>query len=128
MLPRRRPWESAARAVARISLAIHRCRPSTGMRSSRDLRLAHTWCNDLLIHSLEGCVEQGYLTGLTTFDWDRLAPRPASVSIAIALRLLLRAVLWACAHPVHVVAILVVVGCLTEKSGAVATGAVPDRQ
>ena len=35
---------------------------------SQDLRLARRWCDDLLIHSLEGCVEQGFLGRLRTFD------------------------------------------------------------
>jgi hypothetical protein len=37
----------------------------------RDLRLAWLWCDDLFIFSLEGCVEQGFLDRLQTFDWDR---------------------------------------------------------
>lgn len=36
---------------------------------ARDLRLARRWCDDLLIHSLEGCVRQGFLPRLRSFDW-----------------------------------------------------------
>lgn len=38
---------------------------------ARDLRLAWYWCNDLYIFSLEGCVHQGYLERLKTFEWDQ---------------------------------------------------------
>ncbi|MCE9672516.1 hypothetical protein LY474_32385 [Myxococcus stipitatus] len=37
---------------------------------SRDLRLAVRWTHDLYIFSLEGCVRQGFLSRLRTFDWD----------------------------------------------------------
>ncbi|MDY7226161.1 hypothetical protein [Hyalangium rubrum] len=37
---------------------------------SRDLRLARRWSEDLHIFSLEGCVRQGFLPRLHTFDWD----------------------------------------------------------
>ena len=44
---------------------------------SRDLRLARQRCDDLLIHSLEGCVQQGFLGQLGAFDWDGVeAPPP----------------------------------------------------
>src|ERR1051326_121248 len=66
---------------------------------SRDLRLAHTWCNDLLIHSLEGCVEQGYLSRLRGFDWERAETPPATARLAAAFRHVLRGVLWAGARP-----------------------------
>ena len=66
---------------------------------SRDLRLAHKRCDDLLIHSLEGCVRHGYLHRLRTFDWEQTAPTPRSARVAVGLRALLRAVLWTSAHP-----------------------------
>ena len=36
----------------------------------RDLRLAWFWCNDIYVFSLEGCVQQNYLTRLKGFKWD----------------------------------------------------------
>lgn len=44
--------------------------PLTWEEFARDLRLAWLWCNDLFIFSLEGCVEQGFLERMQTFDWD----------------------------------------------------------
>ena len=44
--------------------------PLTWEEFARDLRLAWLWCNDLFIFSIEGCVEQGFLDRLETFDWD----------------------------------------------------------
>ena len=70
---------------------------------ARDLRLARQWCNDLLNHSLEGCVEQGFLPWLRDFEWDRAEPPPAA-AIAAALRHVLRGILWASAHPVSTLA------------------------
>jgi hypothetical protein len=66
---------------------------------SRDLRLARHWRDDLLIHSLEGCVEQGFLHRLRTLEWDRPEPVPRSVAAAQSVRQLLKGVLWASAHP-----------------------------
>ena len=44
---------------------------------SRDLRLAVRWTHDLHVFSLEGCVRQGFLTRLRTFDWDAHVDPPA---------------------------------------------------
>jgi hypothetical protein len=43
---------------------------------ARDLRLARHWCDDLYIHSLEGCVRQGFLGRLRAFDWAQAATPP----------------------------------------------------
>jgi hypothetical protein len=43
----------------------------------RDLLLAHRWCDDLHVYSLEGCVEQDFLSRLVAFDWDRPLPLPS---------------------------------------------------
>jgi hypothetical protein len=66
---------------------------------SRDLRLARRWCDDLLVHSLEGCVQQGVLSRLRTFDWAQTAPPPPSAGVARGLRQVLEAILWGSAHP-----------------------------
>ncbi len=66
---------------------------------TRDLRLARRWSDDLLIHSLEGCVRQGFLARLRTFDWSQEAPPPSTAWLVAGLRGALRGVLWANAHP-----------------------------
>ena len=43
---------------------------------ARDLRLAAHWCDQILIHGLEGCDWQDYPGRLRSFDWtDTAAPR-----------------------------------------------------
>ena len=64
-----------------------------------DLRLAHRFCHDLYVHSLEGCVEHGFLERLASIDWDAPVPPPAASRAAAPLRCLLTAALWAGAHP-----------------------------
>jgi hypothetical protein len=65
---------------------------------ARDLRLARRFTDEIYVHSLEGCVWQGFLSRLRTFDWSGgAAPRTAWA--AAALRRLLQAALWATAHP-----------------------------
>jgi hypothetical protein len=74
---------------------------------ARDLRLARHWCDDLLIHSLEGCVQQGFLERLRSFDWDQaeaVAP-PKTAGLAAGFRNILIAILWASAHPWRVLSI-----------------------
>ncbi len=66
---------------------------------ARDLRLARHWCDQILIHSLEGCVWHGYLGRLRGFDWTEIAAPPHAMWTAAALRRSLRAVLRATAHP-----------------------------
>jgi hypothetical protein len=64
-----------------------------------DLRLARHFCDQILIHSLEGCVWQGFLGRLRSFEWADVAGPPAGARAAAALRRALRATLWASAHP-----------------------------
>jgi hypothetical protein len=66
---------------------------------ARDLRLAAHWCDQILIHSLEGCVWQGILGQLRSFDWSTNAGPPARAWAATALRRCLRGGLRASAHP-----------------------------
>jgi hypothetical protein len=40
---------------------------------SRDLLLARRWCDDLLIYNLEGCVQQGFLARIRSFDWNQVS-------------------------------------------------------
>lgn len=71
---------------------------------ARDLRLARRWCDQILIHSLEGCVWQGFLGRLRSFDWADTAAPPHGARAASGLRGSLRVALWASAHPQAVLA------------------------
>jgi hypothetical protein len=66
---------------------------------ARDLRLARHFCDQILIHSLEGCVWQGFLPQLRSFEWTDIEEPPVGARAAAALRTSLRATLWGCAHP-----------------------------
>jgi hypothetical protein len=72
---------------------------------ARDLRLARHWTDDILIHSLEGCVQQGFLDKLRSFDWVQADTPPNRAWAAQGLRRTLQATLWATAHPRHMLAI-----------------------
>jgi hypothetical protein len=65
----------------------------------RDLRLARRWSDELYIHSLEGCVQQGILGRLRSFDWEPAVTPPEMAWGATGLRRVLRGLLWASAHP-----------------------------
>jgi hypothetical protein len=66
---------------------------------ARDLRLARHFCDQILIHSLEGCVWQGFLPRLRSLEWPDVQRPPDGARAAAALRSSLRATLWASAHP-----------------------------
>lgn len=76
-----------------------------GAALRRDLRLARRWSDDLFIHSLEGCVQQGLLGQLRSFDWAPAGAPPRGARLAARLRAVLRGLLWASAHRQHVVAL-----------------------
>jgi hypothetical protein len=66
---------------------------------ARDLRLAWYYCDDLFIFSLEGCVQQGFLERLRSFEWDYPILLPeASRSRVDSLRATLRSGLWLSAN------------------------------
>ncbi|WP_426751526.1 hypothetical protein [Myxococcus sp. Y35] len=74
-------------------------RPLDWAELSRDLRLAVRWTHDLHVFSLEGCVRQGFLTRLRTFDWDAPVDPPVAAARRVdalrrAARLLLRTSAW----------------------------------
>jgi hypothetical protein len=64
-----------------------------------DLRLARRFCDQILVHSLEGCVWQGFLPQLRSFEWTDIEGPPDGARAAAALRTGLRATLWGSAHP-----------------------------
>ncbi|NOZ27396.1 MAG: hypothetical protein GXP39_05000 [Chloroflexi bacterium] len=67
---------------------------------ARDLRLAHRWTHDIHVFSLEGCVQQGFLTRLRDFDWDQPVVPPLGMAEQTErFRKALRVGLWASAHP-----------------------------
>jgi hypothetical protein len=66
---------------------------------ARDLRLARHFCDQILIHSLEGCLWQGFLPRLRSFEWADVDRPPDGAPAGKALRRTLRATLWASAHP-----------------------------
>jgi hypothetical protein len=66
---------------------------------SRDLRLAWYWTNRIYIFSLEGCIEQGFLTNLEHFQWDQPIFFPESSAERVAgWRGFLQSILWISAH------------------------------
>jgi hypothetical protein len=77
-----------------------------------DLRLARQFCDQILIHSLEGCVWQGFLPRLRSFEWADVEGPPDGVRAAAALRTSLRATLWASSHPAPVLGITAAAACL----------------
>jgi hypothetical protein len=52
---------------------------------TRDLRLARRLCVDLHLFSLEGCVRQGFLPRLRTFDWEGPVELPRREAGRLAL-------------------------------------------
>lgn len=86
---------------------------------SRDLRLARHWCDDLYIHSLEGCVQQGFLERLRSFDWDQPVEVPGTARLASYLRRALRGTLWAGEHPWKMLSALTVAVWLVSRTSKV---------
>ncbi len=66
----------------------------------RDLRLARRWGDTIAVYSLEGCVQEGFLTRLRTLDWDERVVLPLRAARQVdRYRRLFRAILWLCARP-----------------------------
>jgi hypothetical protein len=80
-----------------------------------DLRLARHFCDQILIHSLEGCVWQGILPRLRSFEWADVDGPPDGARGAAALRRALRAALWASANPWLVLGITAASAWLTWR-------------
>ncbi|MGB9755208.1 hypothetical protein [Roseiflexus castenholzii] len=72
-----------------------RIAPLSWEELARDLRLARRQCDAIAIFSLEGCVREGYLERLRSFNWDAPVEIPARAVIRIeCIRALLRSILW----------------------------------
>jgi hypothetical protein len=75
-------------------------RPLEWVEFGRDLRFAWNWCDDIYIFSLEGCVQQGYLSRLKEFYWEGPLLYPTQQSRLVGRwRRFLRSILWVSAHP-----------------------------
>lgn len=72
---------------------------------TRDLRLARHFSGDVYVHSLEGCVRQGYLRRLRSFDWGAPVTHPKTARLAEGIRALLRVILRASTHPWRVLGV-----------------------
>lgn len=67
---------------------------------ARDLRLAWAWDAPIYVFSLEGCVEQGFLSQLQSFEWDRpILLAEGSQRQVDRYRDWLRSLLWIGARP-----------------------------
>ncbi len=84
--------------------ALQRIAPLRWDELERDLRIAWQWNDDIHLFSLEGCVRQGFLARLRTFDWTQRPSRPTHAAQADRLRRMLRASLWVSRHPGWVLA------------------------
>jgi len=73
--------------------------PLTWEAFSRDLRLCVMQEKPIHIFSLEGCVEQGFLSKLNTFNWDEPAAIPEDVAQVEFMRKGLTSVLWILERP-----------------------------
>lgn len=107
MARRRGPWPWGLRGVARTFPVTPRCPVLSWDELARDLRLARHWSDDLFIHSLEGCVWQGFLGRLRSFDWGQAVTPPKTTPLAEGLRRVLRETLWASARPWRVLSVVV---------------------
>jgi len=84
--------------------------PLTWEEFSRDLRLAFACGKPVHIFCLEGCVAQGFLSRLVTFDWLDETPKPGALLVKTG-RGALQTLLWTLQRPwVILVTVLGVVG------------------
>jgi hypothetical protein len=74
-------------------------KPLTWEEFARDLRLCVMQEKPIHIFSLEGCVEQGFLSKLNTFDWDQPVAIPEGTSQVGFIRAALAAILWTIERP-----------------------------
>jgi len=73
--------------------------PLTWEEFSRDLRLCVMREKPIHIFCLEGCVEQGFLPKLNTFDWDKPISVPKSVNRVRFYRTGIATILWVLERP-----------------------------
>lgn len=73
--------------------------PLTWEEFSRDLRLCVMCEKPIHIFCLEGCVNQGFLSKLNTFDWDKGAAIPDKVNQVRVIRTGVTVLLWLIERP-----------------------------
>ena len=73
--------------------------PLTWEEFSRDLRLCVMRQKPIHIFCLEGCVQQGFLSRMTTFNWDEPAALPKAVTRIRLIRTWITALLWLLERP-----------------------------
>ena len=66
---------------------------------ARDLRLCAMQDKPVHIFSLEGCVRQGFLARLETFDWQKSVSKPKSIRKVNAFRTAVTILLWILERP-----------------------------
>lgn len=73
--------------------------PLTWEEFARDLHLCAMQEKPIHIFSLEGCVEQGFLSKLNTFDWDQPVAIPEGTGQVRFIRTALATILWTVERP-----------------------------
>ncbi len=73
--------------------------PLTWEEFSRDLRLCVMREKPIHVFSLEGCARQGFLSKLSSFNWDQPVTVPAEVARVNLFRTLLATLLWILERP-----------------------------
>jgi len=73
--------------------------PLTWEEFSRDLRLCAMLEKPIHIFCLEGCVAQGFLSKLNTFDWNKQAEIPNRIHKIRAIRTGITVILWLLERP-----------------------------
>lgn len=74
-------------------------KPLTWLELERDMRLAYHFCSDLYIFSLEGCVDQGFMSHFKNFLWDYPILIPESgLAKANSLRTAIQTSMWIIKH------------------------------
>ena len=82
---------------------------------ARDLRQARHFTEQIYVHSLEGCVWQGFLPRLRSFDWSDVSPPPEAKAAGV-IRRLLQALLSSSAHPVRAAAVAATASLLISRA------------
>jgi len=87
--------------------------PMSWEELSRDLGIANRCHSEVHIFSLEGCVEQGYLARLSTFDWSRETHCPLHWKALLTVtRFVALGLLWALANLKFVIVAAAVIALL----------------
>jgi hypothetical protein len=81
----------------------------------RDLRLARRWTEQLYVHSLEGCVWNGYLSRLRSLDWTPASTPPRTAGLGSLLRAALRGLLRTSIHPWRAVGVALAIMWLLSR-------------